>query len=104
MRKSNRNWTCCIEEKLFEIGLGYIWDVQNKIDCIEFFPVIKQRLIDISVQSCQEQSTIPQSVQYIRRDQVRGERRGGVEVERSPLMREIGVRFPVATDPSRKNR
>ena len=57
----------------------------------EFFPVIKQRLIDISVQSCQEKSTIPQSIQYIRRDQVSGERRGGVEVERSPRMREIGV-------------
>ena len=31
-------------------------------------------------------------------------RRGGVEVERSPRMREIGVRSPVATDLSRKNR
>ena len=31
-------------------------------------------------------------------------RRGGVEVERSPRMREIGVRSPVATDMSRKNR
>ena len=29
-------------------------------------------------------------------------RRGGVEVDRSPRMREIGVRFPVATDLSRK--
>ena len=28
--------------------------------------------------------------------------RGGVEVERSPHMREIVVRFPVATDLSRK--
>ena len=31
-------------------------------------------------------------------------RRGGVEVERSPRMREIGVRFQVATDLSPKNR
>ena len=31
-------------------------------------------------------------------------RRGSVEVESSPRMREIGVRFPVATDLSRKNR
>ena len=29
-------------------------------------------------------------------------RRGGVEVERLPHMREIGVRSPVATDLSRK--
>ena len=28
--------------------------------------------------------------------------RGAVKVERSPRMREIGVRFPVATDLSRK--
>ena len=32
------------------------------------------------------------------------DRRGGVEVERSPRMREIGVPVPVATDLSRKNR
>ena len=31
-------------------------------------------------------------------------RRGGIEVERSPRMRDIGVRSPVATDLSRKNR
>ena len=31
-------------------------------------------------------------------------RRGGVEVERSPRIREIGVRSPVATELSRKNR
>ena len=31
-------------------------------------------------------------------------RRGNVEVEHSPLMREIGVRYPVATDLSRKHR
>ena len=31
-------------------------------------------------------------------------RRGGVEVKRSPRMREIGVRSPVATDLSRKSR
>ena len=31
-------------------------------------------------------------------------RRGGVELERSPRVREIGVRSPIATDPSRKNR
>ena len=31
-------------------------------------------------------------------------RRGDVEVERSPRMREIGVRSAVATDLSRKNR
>ena len=31
-------------------------------------------------------------------------RRGGVDVERSPRVREIGVRSPVATDLSRKNR
>ena len=57
MSKSNRNWACCIKDKLFEIGLGYVhvWDEQNKTDCLEFIPVIKQRLIDISVQSCQEQ-------------------------------------------------
>ena len=30
--------------------------------------------------------------------------RGGVEVERSPRMREIGVQSPVVTDLSRKNR
>ena len=30
-------------------------------------------------------------------------RRGGVEIERSSRMREIGVRSPVATDLSRKN-
>ena len=30
-------------------------------------------------------------------------RRGGVEVERSSRMREIEIRFPVATDLSRKN-
>ena len=55
MNKSNRNWACCIKDKLFEIGLGYVWDEQNKTNCPEFFPLIKQRLIDISVQSCQEQ-------------------------------------------------
>ena len=55
MNKSNRNWACCIKDKLFEIGLGYVWDEQNKTYCLEFFPLIKQRLIDISVQSCQEQ-------------------------------------------------
>ena len=33
-----------------------------------------------------------------------GYRRGGVEVECPPRMREIGVRSPVATDLSRKNR
>ena len=32
------------------------------------------------------------------------DRRGGEEVERSPGMREIGFRSPVATDLSRKNR
>ena len=32
------------------------------------------------------------------------DRRGGVEVERSPRVREIGVRSPVATDLNRKNR
>ena len=32
------------------------------------------------------------------------DRRGGVEVERSPHMREIGVRSPVATDLSRNER
>ena len=32
------------------------------------------------------------------------DRRGGVEVERSPRMREIGVRSPVGTDLSRLNR
>ena len=32
------------------------------------------------------------------------DRRGGVEVERSPRMREIGVGSPVATDVSLKNR
>ena len=31
------------------------------------------------------------------------DRRGGVEIERSPRVREIGVRSLVATDPSRKN-
>ena len=31
-------------------------------------------------------------------------RRGGLKVEHSPRMREIGVRYPVATDLSRKNR
>ena len=30
--------------------------------------------------------------------------RGGVKVERLPRMREIGLRSPVATDLSRKNR
>lgn len=55
MNKSNRNWACCIKDKLFEIGLGYVWDEQNKTNCLEFFPLIKQRLIDISVQSFQEQ-------------------------------------------------
>ena len=34
----------------------------------------------------------------------RGDRRGGVEVERWPRMREIRVRSPVATDLSRTNR
>ena len=34
---------------------------------------------------------------------MRYDRRGGVEVERSPRMREIGLRPPVATDLSRKN-
>lgn len=37
MRKSNRNWACCIEGKLFDIGLGYIWDEKNKTHCLEFF-------------------------------------------------------------------
>ena len=55
MNKSNRNWACCIKDNLFEIGLGYVWDKQNKTSCLEFFPLIKQRLIDISVQSYQEQ-------------------------------------------------
>ena len=32
------------------------------------------------------------------------DRSGGVEVERSPIMREIGVRSPVATDPKPENR
>ena len=32
------------------------------------------------------------------------DRRGGVEVERSPCMRKTGVRSPVATDLSLKNR
>ena len=55
MNKSNRNWSCCIKDKLFEIGLGYVWDDENKNNCLEFFPLNKQILIDISVQSCQEQ-------------------------------------------------
>ena len=33
----------------------------------------------------------------------RTDRRGGVEVERSPRVRKIGVRSQVATDLSRKN-
>ena len=32
------------------------------------------------------------------------DRRGGVEIERSPRIREIRFRSPVATDLSRKNR
>ena len=55
MNKNNRNWACCIKDNLFEIGLGYVWDKQNKTRSLEFFPLIKQRLIDISVQSYQEQ-------------------------------------------------
>ena len=35
--------------------------------------------------------------------QTTDDRRGGVEVERSSRMREIGIRSPVVTDLSRKN-
>ena len=34
----------------------------------------------------------------------KGNRSGGVKIDRSPRMREIGIRSPVATDVSRKNR
>jgi hypothetical protein len=43
----------CIKEKLDEIGLGYIWCEQENSTCAFkfFFPIIKQRLIDIFVQN-----------------------------------------------------
>ena len=50
---------------MFEIVLGYAWDKQNKTNLLEFFALIKQRLIDISVQSCQNKSIIHQSVIFI---------------------------------------
>ena len=44
MNKSNRKWACCIKDKLFEISLGYVWDEQSKTNCLEFFPLIKQKI------------------------------------------------------------
>ena len=42
MSKSNRNWTCCIKDKLFEIGLGYVLDEQNKTNCIELIQLLSK--------------------------------------------------------------
>ena len=44
------------------------------------------------------------NVTYATQGKYTNYRRGRIDVERSPRMREIGVRSPVALDLSRKNR
>ena len=47
------------KSRVRQFRLGYflydIWNKKPKTNCLDFFPVIKERLIDISVHSCQEQ-------------------------------------------------
>ena len=65
MNKSNRNWVCCIKDKLFEIGLGYVLDEQNKTNCIELIQLLsKDWLISVSKVG-KNKSIIHQSVLFI---------------------------------------
>ena len=59
------------------------------------------QLISQIIKTCSVNNVLNWNIQITR---LKIDRRGGVEVERSPRVRKIGVRLPVATDLSRKNR
>ena len=50
-KKSLNSWVANLKNKLCEIGLGDFWLNQDNTRVNLHFPVIKQRIIDIFVQS-----------------------------------------------------
>ena len=49
---NSKCWTRKIQELLFRVGFGYIWENQMVPDVRKFLNMLKQRLQDIHIQEC----------------------------------------------------